>query len=46
MPSYTYVALDPSGKKVKGEIEAKDERTVWKSWEEKSSPRFPFLPPG
>jgi len=28
MPSYTYVALDPSGKKVKGEIEAKDERTV------------------
>jgi type IV pilus assembly protein PilC len=28
MPSYLYVALDPSGKKVKGEVEAEDERGV------------------
>ncbi len=28
MPTYTYVALDPSGKKVKGEIEAENERAV------------------
>ncbi len=28
MPTYSYIALDPSGKKVKGEVEAEDERAV------------------
>jgi len=28
MPTYSYIALDPSGKKIKGEVEAEDERDV------------------